>query len=447
MSTQLQKMRADFEVKTKRADEIINKADPTPEEATEAETLVNQELPALKSKIDSLAGLGGLKANLTELNSWNNDATPLVQPGANGGKKSVGKTEINLLTGEVVDESGEGLLSEHQIKATRDPQYLRAYNSFLRNRGIENMKSADEIKSLSEGIDTEGGFLVPPEILAGIIKREPAPTRMLDRVRTITVSSDRAMMLKSEYDVDDLYSSAVRVYKTAEGAAATKSDKPVFGTLQIDVHQFTAELSISRMLLEDTSFDLIGFVAEEFRTAYRNFLARSLLQGSGVGEHHGLLTRAGKAKGPEIVNSGHASQVTWTGLRKIKNAVPEQYDENSIYCFNKKSTQDAIEALVDNDGRPLWPESQRSGLENGVPGRLQGYGYIRDPFMPDVAANALAYWFGDPLGYYRAMRLGMSIEPLREIEARRGQVVFLARFRDGGDVGEPWRLKVGKIAA
>lgn len=452
--SQLTTKQSAYDAKLGELKALATKSDPTLEEAERGGELKN-ELKSLQGEIEKLTDFSSMKSDIDGFEQWNNaPVNGLVQPGQDGfksngtEKKSVGKTEINLLTGEATHE-GAGILSGPQIKAMTDPEYLRSYNSMLRNRGIDNIKSADERKSLSAGVDVDGGFTVPPEMLAGIIKRDPAPTRIVDLVRTESVSTDRAMMLKSNYELDDLYSSAVRVYSTAEGGQIPVSDQPAFGTFNVDVHQYTAELSISRQLLEDTAFDLIGYITGEFRTAYRNFLASKVLNGSGVGEHFGILTRAaaGGAGAPGIVKSGDAAKVTWQGLRKIKNAVPEQYDENGRYVFNKKSTQDAIEDLVDANGRQLWPEAQRAGLLSGVPGTLQGYGYVREAFMPDVAANALPYIFGDLRGYFRALRLGMTIEPYREIEARRGQVVFLARFRDGGDVAEPWRLKVGKIAA
>lgn len=445
----LTELRNEHRALKSEANTLIAKGeDATPEEATRANEIVKEKLPALKSSIDAIAGMSSLKADLDADDRW--DKAPvnkLPQQRSIKSEGSAGRTEINMETGEIVDESGAGILSTSAIKAIANPEYLSAYGDFFRAGGkLESVKSADARKSLSEGIDTDGGFTVPPEMLAGIIRKEPAPTKLQDFVRTITVSSDRAMMLKSVYGADDLYSSAVRVYKTAEGAAATKTDQPVFGTFTIDVHQFTAELSISRVLLEDSAFNIVAFMTEEFRIAYRNFRATKILTGSGVGEHAGILTRAGTDNGPGIVKTGAAAGVTWQGLRKIKNAVPEQYDENCYYVFNKKSTQDAIEDLVDNNGRPLWPEAQRAGLQNGTPGSLQGYSYLREAFMPDIAAGNKPYFFGDPRGYMVAQRLGMTVEPLREIEARRGQVVFLARFREGGDVAEPWRIKVGQCA-
>lgn len=432
--------------KAAQAKAILAKADATPEEIKTANDLTD-EAEGLQQQAERAAGSA---AKLAAFDQWDNEpANALPQPGADAGKNNfAGKTYVDLMTGEVQEE-GKGVLSTSQLKAVIDPNYVKYFPDLLRAGGnISKVKSVDARKFLSEGIDEDGGITVPPTTIAGILRREPTPVRILDYVRTVTVGSDKAQMLRSVYNTDDLYSSSVRVYPTGEGAAATETDKPQFGTFAIDVHSFTAELVITRQLLEDTNFDLMSFITEEFRTAVRNHTAQKVLSGSGVAEHFGILTRVGSGdNNVQFVKSGHASQVTWAGLRQLKNAVPEQYDIGSNYMFNKKSTQDAIEALVDGQSRPLWPESQRSGMENGVPGRLNGYGYIREAFMPDVAASAYPILFGDFRGYIRAMRLGMTIESLREIEARSGKVVMLCRFRDGGDVAEPWRIRAQKIAA
>jgi len=452
MNPKLKELQDQHAAKTAEAEGLLAKTDATSDDIAAAKTIINKDLPALKAEIQEFLGVDDLVTNLGAHKTWSTEATRLPQPGQGTGAgqgagtqqaaRVAGKTEIDLFTGEIA-EIGEGVLTHPQMKATADPEYLKAFGTLLRAGGvIEKVKSVDARKALVEGIDSDGGQLVPAQILAGILMKSPAPTRILDNIQVITVSSDKAMMLRSIYNTDDLYSSAVRVYKTGEGALATVTDKPQFGTLTIDIHNFTAELAIQRQLLEDTAFDLLGFIAQEFRNACNGFAADKVLNGSGVNEHFGILTRVGQdGKGPAVINSGSASAITWTGLRQVKNAVPEQYDGNSKYYFNKKSTQDAIEALVDGNNRPLWPESQRSGLESGTPGTLQGYAYVREARMPDVGASTYPVLFGDMMGYGRAIRLGMTLEPYRELEARRGQVVFLLRMREGGEILEPWRMK------
>jgi HK97 family phage major capsid protein len=403
---------------------------------------------SIKTRIEVIQSAGSIK-------SWQNGSTGngnLPQAGAPEVKSAgkVGETHIDLLTGNVVEQKGAGVLTNQQVTAIHNPDFSEGFKSWVRAGGNEaKMRGAKAATdAFREGVDSEGGHFVPAEIIAGIIRRDPTPTRIVDHVRTISISSDQAQMVKANYDSDDLYSSAVRIYKTGEAQTAAKSPKPQFGLKRIDVHGWTGEISVSNRLLEDNNFDIMGYFAQEFRTATRNMIAQKILLGSGIEEHFGILTLAAKANsGIETVKSGDANLLTWDSLRKIKNKVPEQYDNNCRYIFNKKSTLDTIEGFKDVNGRDLWPESQRAGGIEGAPGRLRGYGYSLEAFMPDIIANAYPLLFGDFSGYARVFRAGMTIKVLSEIEARNSQTVFLVEMREGGDVIEPWKLKALKIAA
>lgn len=437
--------------KAAQAKAILDNPNATTEEIKTAGELADQA-EELQGQV---AAANGAAAKVAAFDKWDNEpANQLAQPGMRAAKANVGKTYIDILTGDIVEQTGAGVLTGQQIKAIYNPDFSAGFQAWARAGGEESKMKAtkDATAAFLEGRDNEGGHFVPPEIISGIIRREPTPTRVTDFVRTLAVSSDQAAIIKANYDSDDLYSSAVRIYKTGEAQSAKKSDKPQFGLLRVDVHGWTGEISISKRFLDDTNFDIMGYFAEEFRTATRNMVAQKILLGSGIGEHWGILTRAGQSgKGPDIIKSGHASQLNstdgWDAIRKIKNAVPEQYDTNCRYLFNKRSTLDTIEGFKDADGRDLWPESQRAGGESGAPGRLRGYNYALEAFMPDIAANNYPLLFGDFMGYARVFRLGMTIQVLREIEARNGQVVYLVEMREGGDLIEPWRLKALKIAA
>lgn len=447
MANTLKEAQAEFAIKRREFDALTEKSEPTKDEVGRAK-LLNGELKTLQTEIGDYGAMDGLKADSAAFKAF--DTNPAAHlPHANGStgtKSAVGVTEIDLMSGEIVSETGAGLISAPQIKAIANPDYRDAFESWVRAGGSQvNMSSKKSIENLSEGIDVDGGFLVPPEMIAGIIKREPTPTRICDQVATINVSTDQAMMLKSLYESDDLYSSNVRVYKTGESQAAKKSDKPQFGLLKIDIHGWTGELTISKRLLEDTSFDIMGHITNEFRTAQRNHCASKILTGNGNGEHFGILTRAGKKDGPDIITVGTAADgLTYAGLQDLKFSVPEQYEQSLKWLFNKRSTGRALAGMVDKNDRPLWPEQQQAGMVNGEPANFLGYGYLYEAFMPAIAAGAFPMIFGDPRGYIRAMRIGMRIQVLREIEARNNQVVFLVDFREGGEVAEPWRLKVGK---
>jgi len=262
----------------KRAEAEAAAADP------EKAAPIIAEAQALKARLETAQKA---ETDLAALKAWDNDpATALPQPGVaiSGEGSFAGKTAIDLLTGEVYEE-GKGVLSNRQVKAIADTNYLKYFPDLLRAGGqIGRVQDKEARKFLSEGIDQDGGVLVPAQIIAGMLRREAALVRVLDMVQTVNISADRAAIVRSRYNTDDQYSSAVRIYKTGEGAAATKSAQPQFGTFNVDAHQYTAELSLSYQLWQDTNYDLNGYLAQEFRTATRNFGADKVLNGSGVGD-------------------------------------------------------------------------------------------------------------------------------------------------------------------
>ena len=430
---------------------LAAKSDATTEQIEAASAKMN----GIKSRIEAVQSANAVKSWQSEPAQARDTTVATAVKTAGGSdavatKSNVGVVEIDLFTGKVTQESGAGIIAPQQAKSMVDPAYTEGFKSWVRAEGqTQQMQGEKGAKSaFLEGRDSEGRLFVPPEIISGMLRRDPTPTRIADLVRTIPVGGDKAQLIKANYDADDLYSSAMRIYKVGEAGATKETDKPMFGLKTIDVHEWSAEISISRSLLQDTNFDIMGYFAEEFRTASRNMIAQKILLGNGVGEHFGIITRALQANyGVKIVKSGDANQLTWDSLRKIKNAVPEQYDMNCRYLFNKRSGLDTIEGFKDGNDRDLWPEAQRAGGIEGAPGRLRGYPYSLEAFMPDVLANALAVLFGDFTGYARVLRMGMSIDVLREIERRNNQVVFIVNFRDGGDLIEPWRLQALKIAA
>jgi HK97 family phage major capsid protein len=68
-------------------------------------------------------------------------------------------------------------------------------------------------------------------------------------------------------------------------------------------------------------------------------------------------------------------------------------------------------------------------------------------FMADVATNSYSVLFGDLRGFYMVDRVGFSVRVLSELYAETNQVLLLGRIRFGGQVAEPWRMKIGKTSA
>ena len=94
------------------------------------------------------------------------------------------------------------------------------------------------------------------------------------------------------------------------------------------------------------------------------------------------------------------------------------------------ATVAAVRKLKDSNGQYLWQPS----VQAGQPDKLLGYDLYTSPFVPTMAANALAIAFGDFKNYWIADRSGRTLQRLNELYSTNGQVGFVATERVDGKI-------------
>jgi HK97 family phage major capsid protein len=418
----------------------------------------NNEIKALDAQLKQAEALERTAdENAAELKRLNEEPASAPRfPGRKAGEvefegfKDAGSTVIDRKTLAAVYEEGELGLDRKQLEAISTVDYKRSYRSYLR-KGFENLTSGER-KTLREGVDESGGFLVPDDIMAGIVQRRPTPTRIAGRTEQLQTSRDNLGITRVNYSADNKYTTGMRVTWTGEVPTSNTQHRvtdPVFGQVRIPIFTAMMSLPLTLDMIEDSAFPIVTWASGKFTETVELLKDDMVINGSGVGQPDGILLNPDGANQPAVVKTGDANLLTGDGLIDLTEALPEQYDdENAVLIFNKTNTGKAIRKLKDSDNRPLVSYGAGdSGLAGGRFKEVNGYSYLWSGFMPDVAANAFPIIFGDPKGYYLVNRVGFSIQVLRERYAEENQVVLLGRVRFGGKVVEDWRLKVQKVAA
>lgn len=367
--------------------------------------------------------------------------------GLAGFEGKAGDITVDLKTKKIIEESGFGL-SEKQMGTISTKTYRDAFTNYLRKQGADNLGAGD-FKALAEGTDSAGGFLVPAQFLARMIEREAAIPVLSNLVTSLQTSLDKLIMPKNTYSASDKYTTGVRVeWVDEETGVENESNARAFGNVTIPVHTAMLYHDVTNNMLEDSAFDILGWLAGKFRETSEVVQEDLIVGGDGLGKPSGILLNAGGANAPAVINSGHASQVTSDGIMDLAYSLLARYTRNARFFFNRTSTGRAIAKLKDADNRYLFARgSMDDALATARPDSLVGFPISETDFMPDVAANALPILFGDPRAYYKVMRVGFSIQILKEIVATSNRVRLLGRMRIGGQVAEDWRLKVMKISA
>lgn len=366
------------------------------------------------------------------------------------GLKPAGAAEFAVEKGHhALFNEGEGLVGDRQWRAISEPAYKAAFRSYL--RGGEKGLTGLELKALQEGADASGGFLVPEDFVQRLLQKAPTPTRVQDRVMRMTTGRDAVVLPKVNYTSDDLYTTGIRATFSGEvpiTASSIRVTEPAFGQARIPIYTAMLSMPLTNNMVEDASFPLQTWCEDKFAETIRLLKENMILNGSGIGQPMGILNNPGGAGQPAVVPMGNP--ITADGVVKMAWSVPEQYDENLAWVFNKTNAGAYLATLKDSNNRYLWGTGiQDSGLAVGADAAhkvLQGYPVLFQGFMPNLGANNYPVIFGDLRGYYLVDRIGFSIQVLRELYAETNQILLLGRVRFGGQVCEEFRLKIGQQA-
>ncbi|MEA4900589.1 phage major capsid protein [Desulfitobacterium sp.] len=269
---------------------------------------------------------------------------------------------------------------------------------------------------MSEGVDADGGFLVPEEFEHQIVTGLEAANVIRSIAKTITTSAERKIPIAATHSTAQW---------TPENSSYTESN-PTFAQKTIDAFKLTDLVKVSVELLQDSVFDLEDYIANEFARAFGVSEEEAFCIGTGSGQPTGIFTANGGTVG---VTAGSATAITVDNLIDLIYALKSPYRRNAVFLM-RDVTVSALRKLKDNNGAYLWQPS----VQAGQPDRLLGYPLYTSPYAPTVATGALPIAFGDFSNYWIADRMGRTVQRLNELYAGNGQVGFLATERVDGKV-------------
>jgi HK97 family phage major capsid protein len=440
-------------------------------------TLTAEEGVAFKAKLETAQAL---KARMEDeqmadaLKGWANspDGQSAVKTGWSG-EAIGGEGDIPEVTMDASDPASlyaTGRVGAAKLKVLKSGAYKDAYAQYLRGLAtgkIQYKLSGAAMKVLQEGVDTAGGFWVPMDMRNEVIKKMAGLSVIRRNAFVFTTSSDMVGFPKSVYTTDNDYTAGTTFSWTAEAPASDISEatNPVAGLVTIPVHTATCAVVLTRALIEDAQFDVMGYISELLGEANALGEEDAFIDGTGVGKPQGILAHANASvahsfttwAGGMYVPSGVSAKVTWLGTAVgtpeptegyvgVWSALPAQYQANAKWYMHR-GTVGATLGLVDTTGRPIviTPGTFSNATEKPAFSILGDQIEVSN-FMPVQAADAYAVLYGDMRGYYIADRVGMSIEVLRELKALQDKVVIYSRKRVGAQLVHDWRLKSMKLA-
>lgn len=320
--------------------------------------------------------------------------------------------------------------------------YVDAFDALLRAECNLDMLPAEIRNALSVGSDRDGGYLVPTEMSAELVRRiyETSPMRQIARVITIGAPAWEAPYKASQFTSGGWVGEKQSRSSTATGTV---------GMQRIETHEQYSYPEVTQGMLDDGMFDVSGFVTEEAEDVMSRTENTGFVSGNGVMQPRGFLdyktdavttddaTRAWGVLQYVITNSAG-------GFPKISGSVADDagslidvmaklnpvYRQGAVWTM-ARSAEATIRKLRDADGRYLVAFGQ---LGDGVFGfSLHGHPIVNLEDMPVIASDSFSVAFGNFMrGYYIIDRIGFRV--LRDPYTNKPYVGFYITKRTGGDV-------------
>ena len=322
--------------------------------------------------------------------------------------------------------------------------HKKALATYLRNGDDDALRGLElEHKGLNTAVNAEGGYLVDPQTAETIqaVLRSASSLRAIANVVQVEASSFDVLI-----DTTDTGAGwADEATDTSETAA------PQIERISIPLFELSAMPKASQRLLDDSAFDIEGWLAGRIADKFARAEAAAFVNGDGDGKPQGLLSNLivpNEFTGwgsLGYVATGTAADFNATNpadtIVDLVYALGTQYRAGASFVMNSK-TAGAVRKMKDADGRFLWSD----GLAAAEPARLMGYPVLIAEDMPDIALDAMAIAFGDfRAGYTIAERPDLRV--LRDPFSAKPHVLFYATKRVGGAVSDFAAIKLMKFAA
>ena len=252
--------------------------------------------------------------------------------------------------------------------------YRKAFSAFLR-KGIERM-GPEDIKALTEGTASQGGHLVP-DVMAQIIMEkilEFSPLRSAAQVFTSSIGNDMDVPLE--------FSTVFATGWVAETAARPETAAGTFDKVTITAIEQYANPSSTVPMLEDTLFDIEGYIAKKVGEQLGKLEGTGFINGTNSTQPMGILHASAGYATFDVSATGAGVAITADGVIGLFYSLITGYVANSIWLLNRTSLKE-IRLLKDTTNQYLWSP----GLTNDTPATILGRPYLECPDMQSSGTN------------------------------------------------------------
>ena len=405
-----------------------------------------KEIKAAASSAETRAAMHEVMAAFEAFRASNDDrlnaierkgADPLLE-------EKVDRIETALCAAErrmerAFSDSRRPSLGSAAIVAPVADERKAAFDGYLRT----GVAAGLELKGLSEGVNTAGGYVVTNDLERLIDRRlaQSSPMREIATVRTIG----------SGVFAKPVSTAGVTASWAAETAARTETTAPTLDLLSFPAADLYAAPAATQALLDDSQVNLDQWLADEVNDAFAGQETSAFVAGDGSGKPKGFLSYTQVADASQAWGQIGYVATGVSGAFPASNPADKLLDliyapravfrPNGRFVMNRR-TLAAVRKFKDVNGDYIL----QPGTQPGQTPSIFGYPVTEIETMPDIGAASTPIAFGDfRAGYLIVDRAGVRV--LRDPYSAKPYVLFYTLKRVGGGVQNFDAIKLLKMSA
>ncbi|MCH8238705.1 MAG: phage major capsid protein [Proteobacteria bacterium] len=348
--------------------------------------------------------------------------------------------ENKALTDQLAIKAARPQLGGSPVRSGVALQHKAAFEGYMRSGEAGGLRSL-EGKALSVGSDPDGGYLVPDETEATVMRtlKDISPIRAIASVRQVSATT-----FKKPFSITGPGAGWV-----GETGVRPETNSPVLAELTFPTMELYAMPSATQSLLDDSAVNIDEWLAEEIRIAFAEQEGIAFVIGNGINQPKGFLNYTKVANASwSWGNVGYVATGVAGGFDATNpsdNLIDLIYSARSGYRGNgwwvmNRATQATIRKIKDADGNYIWQPGERAGANP----TLMNYRIAESEDMPDIATDSYSIAFGDfRRGYLIVDRVGLRV--LRDPYSSKPYVLFYTTKRVGGGIQDFDALKLLKF--
>lgn len=366
----------------KKADDMLNKAKLEKRELTPDEM---QELAEIRDDVMRIKKALGLEKEFDDMREFEakQDATPT------DGERACGSDEKK----RSIEEAEKAAAEE------------RAFEAYIRGKA---MNSRDTDVNLTPA---NNGAVIPTTIANKIIKKVYDICPILEKSSKYNIKGNLDIPF---YPASDDTVITVGYHDEFEELVSTNGN---FDKISLGGFLAGVLSKVSRSLINNAAFDIVGFVVDEMAYAIKRFIEKELLLGT-PDKVEGLSSLTNS------MTSAAADKITADEIIDLHDMIKDEYQSGAIWIMSP-ATRTALRKLKASTGVYLLNDDISTPFGTSILGKPV---YVSDN-MPDYTEDGeVAIYYGDMSGLATKFSEEINIEVLREKYATQHAVGIVGWF-------------------